>query len=250
MDVLTYLLLFLVPFLTGIATFGLKKDRIFNYLDYIKLFGGAFFLGVIVLHLIPDIFHEPLPYTGLFIAAGFFVQLVIEGFTGAEPHDAQISGKVIKYSYALLIGLSIHAFIEGFPLAGAFSEGGQHLHDHGHVHHHDHFGEAYLIGVLIHRIPMVIVFVLIMIGSRLSKLNIMIQLGVFSLMAPLGMLAAGFISPDSNWSQYIMAFVVGSLTHVAMHLIDHKSINASDLKNSILKIIVMILGFVMVYLVI
>ncbi len=253
MEKISYILLFLVPFLTGLATFGLKKERIFSYLDYIKLFGGAFFLGVIVLHLVPEIFHQALPYTGLFIAAGFFAQLIIEAFTGSDPHDAKLPGQAITYSYALLIGLSVHAFIEGFPLASAFSDqlDQLHLHDHGHDHHtHDHFGEAYLIGVLIHRIPMVIVMVLIMIGSRLSRLNIITQLAVFSLMAPLGMLSAGFVSPDSVWSHYIMAFVVGSLTHVAMHLIDHKTISSKDPLTSILKILIMLAGFALVYLII
>ncbi|HAQ37681.1 MAG TPA: hypothetical protein DCX89_06570 [Saprospirales bacterium] len=253
MEVLSYLLLFSVPFLTGLVTFGLRKEQVFKYLDYIKLFGGAFFLGVIVLHLVPEIYHASLPYTGIFIAAGFFTQLIIESFTGSDPHDAKFPGQVITYSYALLIGLSVHAFIEGFPLASAFSDSAQHIHDHSHMdhhHHHDHFGEAYLIGVLIHRIPMVIVMVLIMLGSRLSRTNIITQLLIFSSMAPLGMLTAGFVAPDSAWSHYIMAFVVGSLTHVAMHLIDHKSINTSNIQGSILKIVIMLLGFILVYLVI
>jgi len=34
-----------------------------------------------------------------------------------------------------------------------------------------------------------------------------------------------------------------------MHLIDHRSINSSDMKSSLLKILAMILGFVLVYLV-
>ena len=74
------------------------------------------------MHLLPEVFHEAGKEVGLFVALGFFVQVLLETFTGSEPHDHVLPEKAGNYSIALLIGLSIHAFIEGFPLADSYHD--------------------------------------------------------------------------------------------------------------------------------
>jgi zinc transporter ZupT len=237
---LNYLLLFFVPFIAGSLVFFFQKDQITRYTEYIRLFGASFFLGVIVMHLLPEVFHHADRVIGLFVAFGFFFQVLVEAFTGSEPHDHVLPRETSHYSIGLLIGLGIHAFFEGFPLAGSYA----------HMHHgHAHMEHTYLLGVLLHKIPVVIVLALMMLTTGLSRRSIIIQLIVFSLMTPLGLFTGEFVPAGSIWSQYILAFVVGSISHIAMHLIVSRDIGAGGKGAVVLKVGLMVLGFAVVYLV-
>lgn len=236
MSILPYILLFFIPVLTGFSVYFIDRSFYDKYLDYIKLFGASFFLGVIVMHLLPEVFDHAPKEVGLFVALGFFVQVMLESFTGSDPHDHLVPDKLGKYSVALLIGLGIHAFFEGFPLSNPY-------HDlHGH-----HVGDTYLAGVLLHKIPVISILVLMMLGSGLSKRKISIQIVLFSGMTPLGMAIGEIIRPGTSWSVYILAFVVGSISHIAMHLVVTKDMSAGGSKSIILKVVMMVVGFLVVY---
>ena len=232
------LLLFFIPVLAGLSAFIFPKDKLTSYTEYIKLFGASFFLGVIVMHLLPEVFHEADRNVGLFVALGFFVQVLIESFTGSEPHDHVLPETGGKYSIALLIGLAIHSFIEGFPLAGSYDA----------LHHHHHVDDTYLAGVLMHKVPVIIILVLMMLTSGISKRSAVLQIVIFSLMTPLGLLIGEYIPSGSKWSLYILAFVVGSISHIAMHLIISRDIKEGKAWDIGLKIALMVLGFMGVYL--
>lgn len=240
MDLLNYILLFFVPVIAGSMVFFFRKESITRYTEYIKLFGASFFLGVIVMHLLPEVFHHADKNVGLFVAFGFFFQVLVETFTGSEPHDHVLPEAANPYSIGLLIGLGIHAFFEGFPLAGSY----EHMH-----HGHSHMEETYLLGVLLHKVPVVIILVLMMVSSGISRKSTLFQLVVFALMTPLGLFIGEFVPTGSVWSQYILAFVVGSISHIAMHLIISRDIGAGSRGVVVLKVGLMILGFGMVYLV-
>jgi zinc and cadmium transporter len=238
LDILEYILLFFVPALAGVSVFFLPKKRLVRSIDYIKLFGASFFLGVIVMHLLPEIFHEADKNVGLFVALGFFFQVLLETFTGSEPHDHVLPEEGSRYTLSLLIGLGIHAFFEGFPLADTF----EHLH-----HAHAHAEDTYLTGVLLHKIPVVIILVMMMLSNGLSKKSTLIQMLVFSAMTPLGLFAGGFIPDAGNLGLYILAFVVGSISHVAMHLILTRDVGQGSRSAIFVKVLLMIFGFSLVY---
>ena len=60
--------------------------------------------------------------------------------------------------YALLIGISLHAFFEGMPFAHQF-----HAHAHGHTH------DALLVGIIIHKVPIAIALMGLFLSAGLSK---------------------------------------------------------------------------------
>lgn len=238
LDILEYILLFTVPVLAGVAVFFVPKKALVSSIDYIKLFGASFFLGVIVMHLLPEIFHGAGKNVGLFVALGFFFQVLLETFTGSEPHDHVLPEDSSHYTITLLIGLGMHAFFEGFPLADSF----EHLH-----HAHAHVEDTYLTGVLLHKIPVVIILVMMMLSNGLSRKSTLFQLLLFSAMTPLGLFAGGFIPEVGDLGLYILAFVVGSISHIAMHLIITREVGHGKGQAIVFKVFLMILGFALVY---
>lgn len=116
---LTYnIILFLITFVGGSLPLwikGLHSDR----MPYLLAFSGSFLLSITFLHLLPETFEELDHKAGLLLLAGFFVQLLIQRLThGAEHGHAHHSHKgdhKVPLN-SILIGLAIHAFMEGLPL--------------------------------------------------------------------------------------------------------------------------------------
>ena len=120
-------------------------------------FSGAYLFAITVLHLIPEIYHTNTDgvYIGLFILIGFFLQIVLEHFSqGIEHGHVQLQKNV---PVSMMIGLCIHAFLEGMPL-------GDHVH-----HHHHHTHDALLTGIALHKIPVSIVLFSMFIHSGMKK---------------------------------------------------------------------------------
>jgi zinc and cadmium transporter len=117
MHLLPDLLLFLVT-LAGAALpllTGFPDERKMHLL---LAFSGSFLLGITCLHLLPETFRELPEHAGIYLLAGFFLQLLIQRAThGVEHghvhvHDHGHSIPVL----GILAGLSVHAFMEGLPL--------------------------------------------------------------------------------------------------------------------------------------
>ena len=83
----------------------------------------------------------------MWVLVGFFIQLLLEQLSGGvehghihAPHNA--TG---KFAISVMLGLCVHAFLEGIPLTH-FTEyaGSAHAH-HGHEHNH------LLYGIILHK---------------------------------------------------------------------------------------------------
>ena len=122
MTFLTILLLISSVFLGAIITefFSLKGKS----LQLLLTFSGGYLLAVSLLHLIPEIFTNTDPNNiGLFILAGFLVQIILEHFSKGIEHGHSQKNNGITFS--VLISLCLHALLEGIPLGGC-------LHNHAH----------------------------------------------------------------------------------------------------------------------
>lgn len=93
---------------------GLEGKR----MNYLLAFSGSFLLSITFLHLLPETFEELGGKAGLYLLAGFFIQLLIQRITHGVEH-----GHVHVHNHdhhiplnSILIGLTIHAFMEGLPL--------------------------------------------------------------------------------------------------------------------------------------
>ena len=186
-----------------------------NRLKLLIAFSGSYLLSITSLHLLPEVFSNTVrgAYYGAFILVGFFLQVMLEYLSKGIEHGHVHHDKNSAVPIALLVGLCLHAFLEGMPLVGA-EEG----HDHGHSHDHDHDVEVWqsglLWGIVLHKYPVAMVFLSMLLNSGMRKPKALLLLTVFGAMAPLGTLFAG-AGMIGGFQKEILAIVVGIFLHVS-----------------------------------
>ena len=136
--IVSYLSLFLISLIGGGATLLFKTNLPKRKIALLLSFSGAYLIGICFLHLIPDLFDgENLNY-GLWVLIGFFLQLVLDYFSGGIEHGHVHlkTSQIGKFPFLIFISLGIHAMIESIPLGNT-----------GSVAH------SYLYGLILHKIP-------------------------------------------------------------------------------------------------
>ena len=109
----------------------------------------------------------------------------------------------------MLIGLGVHSFIEGMPLANP--------------HHHSHMHSSLLTAIVLHKIPVGIVLTHMLIESKMSKPKIIILISLFAITTPLGTFFSEYISNISNYFREIMAIVTGMFLHISTTILFESS---------------------------
>ena len=219
----------------AVLTVLLFKPTDRNRLKLIIAFSGSYLLSITALHLLPEVFVNTGrgPYFGAFILVGFFIQVMLEYLSGGIEHGHVHHDKSSAVPIGLLVGLCLHAFLEGLPLVDA-AEGHDHSH-HDHSHHdhshHDHShshdgGEAWrsglLWGIVLHKYPVAMVFFSMLLNSGMGKPKAFALLAVFGAMAPLGALFGGAGIID-NFHRESLAIVIGIFLHVSTTILFESS---------------------------
>jgi len=178
-------------------------------LKLMTAFTGSYLMGLTCLHLLPEVFihasrehPESSWQIGAFILAGFFVQIVLENFSRGLEHGHSHAPRG-PLPYSMLAGLCLHAFLEATPLGSC-------AHDHGHAHNNS----LLLAAIAIHKYPVAIVLLAMLLQSGISRRRTFVLLGIFTAMAPLGALA-GSLSVLANHHDWLLAMVIGIFMHVA-----------------------------------
>ena len=186
-------------------------------------FSGAYLLSITILHLLPEVYdHSHIGATkiGIFILAGILIQSILESFSkGAEHGHIHIHSDETKFPILLFISLCIHAFSEGIP-----------------IHADD---DNLLWAIVVHKIPIAIVLTTFLLHSKFSKTIIILFLGVFGLMSPLGVLVAEKISFFTDYHTEITALIIGVFLHISTIILFESSENH---KFNLQKFIAIILG--------
>lgn len=207
-----YILLVLTVLVSGSVIFLIKGDnRVMMKL--LLAFSGAFLIGISFLDLVPEVFSGSLEYAGLFVLAGFVLQLLLELLTrGAEhghEHDdcCDRSGHISPY--LLLLGLCIHSFLEGMPIVGTSDPG---------------LRNTLVTGIIIHNIPISLTLMSLFIHYGLSRSRAFLFLFVFALMTPLGSLASLLlqkleVAQIEAYFGYALALVIGIFLHVSTSIL-------------------------------
>ena len=195
-----FLFLFLSVAVGAIIVEIFKPTKSKN-IQLLLTFSGAYLLSVSFLHLIPELFHhEPPKDIGVFILAGFLIQILLEFFSKGIEHGHFHKQKIIPLS--VMLSLCIHSLLEGIPLGGGLE--------------HNHSAEqALLNGILLHKAPVAIVLFSFFLQSGMSKVKAYLLLFVFALMSPLGMYSGTLFQELSNYSNEIMAIVIGIFLHIS-----------------------------------
>ncbi len=229
-SIITQILLFGITFAAGSAFLfiNLKNEKA---LKILLSFSGAFLFGLTVLHFLPDLFLEYKSLYGLFILIGFSIQLILEFLTQGIDHGHYHTGHNHKLKLSALIGLFLHALFEATPLASG------HSHESGDQHFHEYF----FTGLILHKLPVAIVFGT-MLNHYLGKsTKSFLILGSFALMAPLGLLLSDQIAFVQEYQHYFMAIVIGIFLNISTTILFETSENH---KFNMVKFISIVVGFI------
>ena len=220
--------LLLLPFLaiiSGYLTARILK-RMTPGVNYLLAFSGAFLLSIIFFELLPELFASGAPHIGAALMLGMLLQIALDYFSkGAEHGHIHHDKSSEKFPLALFISLSVHALIEGFPVA-----------------HSEHV----LWGVVIHKIPIALILSLFLIQSSLSTPKQLLFLLLFGFMTPLGTLVALYIPELTPHKPFINALAVGVFLHVATTILFESS---KDHQFNRIKLIVILAGALAGYLI-
>lgn len=236
-SVLIISILFISAFASGISVFFVKRDNA-QFLKLILSFSGAYLFAITVLHLIPHAYYDgntPPQILGLFILGGFIFQLVLEQFSQGIEHGHIHHHDRNIFPLGILISLCLHAFLEGMPLVSG------------------HQNEL-VFGIAIHHIPAAFALGTLLLNTRLSKQKIMLYIGIFAAMTPLGYMTSKSISTGeiAHISQHfdkIMAVVIGIFLHISTTILfesgsaDHHKFNKKKMVAIALGIAVSLANF-------
>ena len=188
-------------------------------------FSGAFLLGITLFELLPEVFSgQDQKQTGVFIAMGILLQIILESFSkGAEHGHLHGSPEGSRFPLMLFISLGLHAFLEGIPLSS---------------------NQAAIWGIAVHKIPVALILGSFFLQSGLPRLTIWLFIGAFALMTPLGtwMGALPFLH---GIYENLLALVIGMILHVSTIILFESSRNHA---HNLQKLGVILMGLVLAYL--
>ena len=214
MRLIVFFGLFLPVVIAGLSVYTFKINK--KILKLLVAFSGAYLISLVFNELVPHIYsslastdgviscvqeasdnHSNSSHhiIGLLILGGFFIQLMLDYLTkgiehGHSGHDHSghdhLQGAEHKKNHEetisfipVLIGLFLHSFLEGMPLADGLSS--------------IDLQNRLLTGIIIHNIPISIVLVSLMIQSGITKRKAIIFLSIFALSAPAGSLLTNIL---------------------------------------------------------
>lgn len=233
----------------------LEKSNKNTVIKLLLSLSGGFLLAISFIHLIPEIYIHSGETVGYYILLGFLIQLFLEYFSkGIEHGHMHVHGGKTTIPWTLFIALSVHSLIEGIPLEAGFhldaldaNSADQVFTGHAHTHNHNHRGAEGLrglfLGVVLHKIPVAIALMTLLIASGFSKLKSWSVLFAFSLMAPIGIALGHFGAAHFLLDmEILLAIVVGMFLHISTTIIFESSENH---KFNFVKLLSLLIGVVL-----
>ena len=192
---LTSLLLMFGVWIGAILGWAFGKNQ--ALFKRILILSAGFLMGVCVNEIFPQVFGAEQEHIGLWIVLGLLLQIILEGLTkGAEHgHMHHVSGKT---PIGLVLGLFVHAFLEGVPMAGQVNQ-------------------AYLQGILIHNLPISFILGSFLLRGQMKNIKSWLIIVLFSLASPLGIFLGEYIS--DVYHIYFLALVSGIFLHISAIII-------------------------------
>jgi zinc transporter ZupT len=207
MHFLSPVLLFLIT-LTGGSIPLWFKSLTDKGMQLLLAFSGAFLLSITFLHLLPETFEDFGGSTGFYILAGFFLQLFIQRIThGVEHGHVHVHPNPHEHFipvWSIVLGLSVHAFMEGLPLGFNYRNAAT--------------GISLYFAVAAHKLPEAMLLSMLMLHAR-GKHAALITLFIFSALTPLAGIAATFLGMQygfiSRMVTALIPVVAGAFIHIS-----------------------------------
>lgn len=221
---MTYLLPILGVLLSFVFVLIAKPKSKENF-KLLLAFSGAFLLALTVFELLPSAYENSDAKTvGVFVMLGILLQIFLEFFSkGAEHGHVHINSEERSFPWLLFVSLSIHAFLEGFP-----------------IENHD----TIIYGILIHKIPIAVILSIFLLGSKIKRVKAVFFILLFALMTPLGSYIASSSDLASQYFAPITALVIGVFLHISTVILFESS---EGHKFNLRKLLVIIVGIVIAY---
>ena len=192
---MTYLLPILGVLLSFAFVFIVKPKNKENF-KLLLAFSGAFLLALTIFELFPSVYeHSDAKTIGIFVLLGILLQIFLEFFSkGAEHGHVHLDKEKSDFPWLLFLSLSIHAFLEGFP-----------------IEKHD----TIIYGILIHKVPIAIILSIFLLESKVKLANALFFIILFSLMTPLGSYVAANFEFATKYYAPLTALVIGVFLHIS-----------------------------------
>lgn len=198
------ILLLILSVLAGIILgklFG-KKEK---FAKSLLVLSAGFLITICLNEVFPMVYTSTVSKNlGIFVIVGVLLQMILEaltkGFEHGHFHHHNDSKNILPV--ALMVGLFIHAFIEGIPLANE-----------------KEIFSPYLLGILFHNLPISFILGAFLFNhseGKTSRSSLLIVF-LFALASPMGVLLGNYFNP--NWQPYYLAIVGGIFLHISSVII-------------------------------
>jgi zinc transporter ZupT len=217
--------------------FGLGLIALFNLsspkrIKLLLAFSGAYLFSIVIIHFLPELFEHGGAEVGVFILAGFLLQILLDFYsTGLEHghfHSGQFKHQV--FPVAAIGGLYIHALFEGLPVSLQQSELS---------------GNVLLIAIVLHKIPITVVLYSLLYTLNIKSKYIWWAIVLFALMSPIGTAIGQYVPGLHEFAAHLTAFATGIFLHVSTTILFESSHNH---KYNLAKLLVVVLGMGTAYL--
>lgn len=218
----SYLIVFFIaPIIVGILVkqFGRSRDVI----NILLSFSGAFLLAIAVLHVLPELYGVGGASIGKWLLAGFVLQVVLEFFSKGVEHGHAHLPNSGTFPWVVLLSLCVHSLLEGIPFAGIETVA-DHAHE-GHSHDNELIGAPLMLGVLVHKLPVAVALVSVLMKSNAKNSKLFSYLFLFAISFPLGVYLGEFLAPLIGGLTKALALAMGMLLHISMTIIFESSSN-------------------------
>lgn len=196
------LLFFILPMTAGALVRVTRPDG--RGLLLLLSFSGAFLLGVVFLHMLPELYEEEGAALGGWVLGGFLLQVVLEFFSRGIEHGHLHTVHGRSLPWITLMSLCIHSFVEGMPFADRNVASDL----------------PFLIGVLLHKIPMAIALATVLQRTGTGREGWLLLL-LFALAAPTGILVGGMLGAGlgEGFLHGMLGLAIGMLLHIGTTII-------------------------------
>jgi zinc and cadmium transporter len=175
-----------------------NKDK---FAKSLLIVSAGFLITICLNEVFPSIYHSENNNIGFFVIVGVLLQMLLEnltkGFEHGHFHQHQEEKNILPI--ALMVGLFIHAFIEGIPLANETN-----------------ISSPYLMGILVHNLPISFVLGAFLFNKNVNFSNLIIVI-LFAMSSPLGMALGQYFDPELD--PIFLAVVGGIFLHISSVII-------------------------------
>ena len=166
------------------------------------ILSAGFLITICLNEVFPEVYHSENKNIGIFVIGGVLLQMILEnltkGFEHGHFHHHQEEKNILPL--ALMIGMFIHAFLEGIPLANETD-----------------IANPYLLGILFHNLPISFILGAFLMQKGKFSATSWLIVSIFAVASPLGVLLGQYFNPDLQ--VYFLALVGGIFLHISAVII-------------------------------